>query len=77
MEKAVIVSSDGDYASMVKFLNERKKLRIVLSPHKKEQCSVLLKRTNAPITYLDNVRGYLQVRQKERKEKAPDSDKTE
>ena len=45
-EQAVIVSGDGDYASTVKFLHERKKLRIVLSPHKKDRCSILLKRTN-------------------------------
>ncbi|MCX6736278.1 MAG: NYN domain-containing protein [Candidatus Parcubacteria bacterium] len=71
-EQLVIVSSDGDYAGMVNFLHERKKLRIILSPHRKEQCSVLLKRTNTPITYLDGVRGFIE----KRKEKAPGVDKT-
>ena len=71
-DAAVIVSSDGDYAGLVKFLIERKKLRIILSPHTKDLCSVLLKRTNAPIAYLNDQKSILQVR----KEKAPDADRT-
>lgn len=55
---AVLVSSDGDYASLVKFLIERRKLAAVLSPHAKNKCSILLKRTNAPIVYLDEVRAF-------------------
>jgi len=53
-EKAVIVSSDGDYASLIKFLQEKGKLLTILSPS--NHCSILLKRTNARITYLDRVR---------------------
>ncbi len=53
---AVLVSSDGDYASLVKFLMGRRKLMAVLSPHTKEKCSILLKRTNVAIVYLDEVR---------------------
>jgi uncharacterized LabA/DUF88 family protein len=72
IEQAVVVSSDGDYAGVIKFLKEKNKLRVVLSPHKKDRCSVLLKRTNAPLTYLNDVRGFLE----KKKEKAPDADKT-
>ena len=71
-DRAVLVSSDGDYASLVKFLKERDRLRVILSPHTKEKCSILLKRTNARITYLNDVRSFLE----ERKEKAPDADGT-
>jgi len=53
-EKSVIVSSDGDYASLIKFLQEKDKLSTILSPS--NHCSILLKRTNARITYLDRVR---------------------
>jgi uncharacterized LabA/DUF88 family protein len=53
---AVLVSSDGDYASLVKFFMGRKKIMAVLSPHTKDKCSILLKRTSAPIVYLDEVR---------------------
>ncbi len=71
-ENAIIVASDGDYAGLVKFLKERGKLRVILSPHTKDKCSILLKRTNVPITYLNDVRAFLE----QRKEKAPDADKT-
>lgn len=71
-ERAVIVSSDGDYAGLVIFFKERGKLRIVLSPHDKNKCSILLKRTNAPITYLNDVRRFMEYR----KEKTPDADGT-
>jgi uncharacterized LabA/DUF88 family protein len=54
-DSAVLVSSDGDYASLVKFLLDRKRLTATLSPHRKDKCSILLKRTNAPIVYLDEV----------------------
>jgi|SRR3989338_3105762 len=40
--------------------------------HTKNLCSILLKRTNAPIAYLSDQKSILQVR----KEKAPDADKT-
>lgn len=69
-DRAIIVSSDGDYASLVKFLKERGKLKIILSPHIKDFCSILLKRTNAPIAYLNDQRSILQAQ----KEKAPDGD---
>lgn len=58
-EKAILVSSDGDYASLVKFLYENNKLRAVLSPSNK--CSILLKRTNAPIAYLGEQKVRLQT----------------
>lgn len=71
-DKAIIVLSDGDYASLVKFLKERGKLRIILSPHTKDFCSILLKRINSPIAYLNDQKSILQ----KRKEKAPDADET-
>ncbi len=59
-EKAVIVSSDGDYASLIKFLQEKDKLLTILSPS--NHCSILLKRTNARITYLDRVRSKIDIK---------------
>ncbi|MDD5750099.1 MAG: NYN domain-containing protein [Candidatus Pacebacteria bacterium] len=70
-DKSIIVSSDGDYASLIKFLKERDKLKIILSPHNKKLCSILLKRTDAPIAYLNDQINILQVI----KEKAPAKDK--
>lgn len=61
---AIIVSSDGDYAGLVKFLQEKNKLEIILSPSNQKRCSILLKRTNAPITYLDDVKNKISLSNK-------------
>ena len=53
-DSAIIVSSDGDYASLIKFLLENKKIKTVVAPS--NNCSILLKRTNVPIVYLDGIR---------------------
>ncbi len=71
-DKAVIVSSDGDYASLIKFLQERSKLKTILSPSSPKRCSILLKRIGAPITYLDGIKKKLFLN---KKEKAPAKDK--
>src|SRR3989338_2356877 len=44
-EKVIIVASDGDYASLVKFLLEKWKILALLSPSEEKKCSILLKRT--------------------------------
>jgi uncharacterized LabA/DUF88 family protein len=63
LEKAIVVASDGDYSSLVKFLKEKNKIRVILSPANKEKCSILLKRTGVPITYLDDKRSILKKRE--------------
>lgn len=60
-DKLVLVTSDGDYAGLVKFLQEKNKLKIILSPSSQERCSILLKRTNAPITYLNEVKSKISL----------------
>ena len=70
--KAILVSSDGDYAGLIKFLKENDKIRIILSPHPENLCSILLKRTGVPIAYLKDQKNNLQTQ----KEKAPDKDRT-
>lgn len=66
-DKAIIVTSDGDYASLVKFLLEKNKLSTILSPSLEKKCSILLKRTNARITYLNTQKSILMPK----KEKTP------
>jgi len=61
-EKAIIVASDGDYASLVKFLNEKDKMRVILSPANEKKCSIFLKRTGVPITYLKDKKSILKKR---------------
>lgn len=59
----VIVSGDGDFESLVRFLQEKQKMSIILAPNK--HCSSLLRNTNARITYLRDVAVFIW------KEKAP------
>lgn len=58
---ALIVSSDGDYTSLINFLNSRDKLKTILSPASEQKCSVLLKRTGAKISYINNQRSLIEL----------------
>lgn len=58
-EKAVLVSSDGDYAGLVKFLLEKDKFSVIVSPAVAKKCSILLKRTGAKIAYLNDKKSIL------------------
>jgi uncharacterized LabA/DUF88 family protein len=70
--KAIVVSSDGDYASLVKFLLSRNGLKSIVSPS--NQCSVLLMRTGASITYMRDIRP--RVEKLPKNERAPGADGT-
>jgi uncharacterized LabA/DUF88 family protein len=50
-DRAVLVTSDGDFACLVNYLQSIKKLEIVLSPHTK--CSTLLTRATKEIAIID------------------------
>jgi uncharacterized LabA/DUF88 family protein len=55
-ERAVIVTSDGDFGCLVRYLYEKGKLERVLSPSRKS-CSVLLKRAaREKIDFLEDAR---------------------
>ena len=69
-DNMILISSDGDYASLVYFLKVNNKILGIISPSNKDKCSVLLKRTDVKIYYLTDQKNLLQ------KEKAPDRDKT-
>ncbi|MBI2120726.1 MAG: NYN domain-containing protein [Parcubacteria group bacterium] len=71
-DRMILVSSDGDYASLISFLIEKKKLEAVLSPAGAKKCSILLKRTGARIAYINDQRVILATKN----EKAPDEDGT-
>jgi len=54
-DKAIIVTSDGDFYSLVKHLYENNKLRFVMSPYVKT-CSTLLKReAKERFVFMDNL----------------------
>ena len=55
--QAVIVTSDGDFYSLIRYLYDNGKLAMVLSPYA-ETCSKLLKReAKDKINYMDNLKG--------------------
>ena len=59
-DKQVIVTSDGDYSSLVDFLKERNKIKAILSPSLPNKCSILLKRTEVSIVYLHDVKNKIE-----------------
>lgn len=61
LNKAVIVTSDGDYAPLIKLLFGRGRLETILSPSTSDKCSILLKRTGAPIAYINDQRSILEL----------------
>jgi uncharacterized LabA/DUF88 family protein len=65
-DQAVIVSSDGDFYCLVKYLYEKGKLSRVISPDVKN-CSKLLKKTaKEKIVFMDNLRNKLEYIAKEK-----------
>ena len=72
MTVAILISSDGDYASLIKFWQEKKVTCFVLSPSPIKQCSWLLRKTNVTIFSLEEVQHKLM--KKPKKEKAPGTD---
>jgi len=61
-DKAVIVSSDGDFYSLVKYLYENNKLRLVMSPYNKTCSSLLKKSAKGKIVFMDNLRKKLEYK---------------
>lgn len=63
-DKSVIVSSDGDFYSLVQYLYEKGKLKVVLSPDMKN-CSRLLRQTaKEKIWFMNNLRDKLEYKKK-------------
>lgn len=61
-DKAVIVTSDGDFYSLVKYIYDRNRLKAVISPYKKT-CSTLLRKTaREKIIFIDNLRNKLEYK---------------
>ena len=59
-DRAVIVSSDGDFYSLVKYLYSNKKLEVVISPYV-DTCSVLLRKSaKEKIVFMNNLREKLE-----------------
>jgi len=61
-DKAVIVSSDGDFYSLVKYLYKKNKLEYVISPYKQTCSSLLKKSAKEKIVFIDNLQKKLEYR---------------
>jgi uncharacterized LabA/DUF88 family protein len=57
-DQAVLLTSDGDFASLVKYLRERNKLRVVLSPTRRYTSKLLRRATDGSrcLQYLEDAR---------------------
>lgn len=55
-EKAILVSSDGDFACLVKFLLKKEKFGVLLSPRGSKKCSSLLRKTKAKVVFLPQIK---------------------
>jgi len=63
-KKAIIVTSDGDFYCLVKYLYKNKKLEKVISPYTKT-CSVLLRKTaKDKLVFMDNLKKKLEYKTK-------------
>ena len=63
-DKAVIVTSDGDFYSLVNYLYEKNKLKTVISPYFKT-CSTLLKKSaKEKIAFMNNLKEKLEYKRK-------------
>ncbi len=61
-DKAVIISSDGDFYSLIKYLYGKNKIECVISPYSKT-CSSLIKKTaKEKIIFIDNLQKKLEYK---------------
>jgi uncharacterized LabA/DUF88 family protein len=63
-EGAVLLTSDGDFASLARYLRERNKLRAVVSPTRRYTSKLLRRAVGSSVTlrYLDDVREKIERR---------------
>ena len=67
--KAVVVSSDGDFDTVITYLRAKKKLGMVISPGRNKCSSLLKKASGGDISYLDEIGE--KVKRPGQNEKAP------
>ena len=72
-DNAILITSDGDFASLVKYLEDKNKFKVALSPNRKKTSFLLRKACGwkRAIQYLEDVRVELK---KIEKQKAPSRD---
>lgn len=63
-DKAVLVTSDGDFACLVKFLLKKHAFESILSPRGEAKCSSLLKKSGAKITFMPDIQKTIEYNKK-------------
>jgi uncharacterized LabA/DUF88 family protein len=58
-DKAVIVTGDGDFYCLVKYLKERNKLKVVLVPNRKSYSALLKRYAGKDITFMNEIKHHL------------------
>ena len=61
-DQAIIVSSDGDFYSLVKYLYQKDKLKFVMSPYVKTCSTLLKKEAKEKIVFMDNLQKKLEYK---------------
>lgn len=61
-DKAILVTSDGDFYSLARYLHSNEKLLAVLSPHRKTCSSLLRKSAKDKMAYMDTLKEKLAKR---------------
>lgn len=70
-QKAIIISSDGDFSCLVKYLYGQNKLEVVMSPYVGD-CSILLRKaTKGKIVFLQKLKEKIEYIKIGKNEKAP------
>jgi uncharacterized LabA/DUF88 family protein len=59
-EKAVIVSGDGDFHCLIKYLRDKKKLEKLIIPNRDTYSSLLRKFITNDVVFMNNLRGKLE-----------------
>ena len=63
-DKAIVVTSDGDFYSLVEYLYEKKKLKTVISPYFKTCSSLLRKTAKEKLIFINNLKEKLEYKRK-------------
>lgn len=63
-DKAVLITSDGDFYSLAKYLYENDKLKVMMSPYLNTCSSLLKKASKEKIVFMNNLRKKLEYKRK-------------
>ncbi len=63
-DKAVIITGDGDFYCLVKYLYQQDKLRYVLVPNQHKYSALLKKSAKEKLLFMNNLRGKLEYKMK-------------